>query len=372
MTSPRVWAALFAALLAGCASDRPVARVRADDKNYASCGIRKPRLWASYALPSELMIEGKRLGGLSGIDYDRRDGSFLAVSDDRGRNGGGRLFRLSIEFHPDRTLSVGVTSAHTLRISDGRAFAHEGEPGQGVDAEAVRIRDDGRIFWTSEGDAAKAQGPALFEQVALDAPSRAIVLPASLGRHSAGTRGPRDNRSFEALDVDETTNALWLGLEAPLIEDGRVPTTKAGADTLILKLSRPPVIDTSFRYQLEPIARQQPNKLADNGLSELLALPRSRFLTLERSGSQQDDGRFRYVSRIFCAAPATATSPAVLPPKLTKRHLAELNALGPFDTANFEGMTFGPILPDGRRSLVLVSDNDFRPERPTLILVLAI
>ncbi len=39
---------------------------------------------------------------------------------------------------------------------------------------------------------------------------------------------------------------------------------------------------------------------------------------------------------------------------------------------NVEGMTFGPDLPDGRRSLVLVSDNNFSPAGFTQFLVFAL
>ncbi|MDF2208100.1 hypothetical protein L1F28_04895 [Arthrospira platensis NCB002] len=35
-------------------------------------------------------------------------------------------------------------------------------------------------------------------------------------------------------------------------------------------------------------------------------------------------------------------------------------------------MTFGPILPDGRRSLIMVSDNNFHPLLPTQIIAWAI
>ena len=48
-----------------------------------------------------------------------------------------------------------------------------------------------------------------------------------------------------------------------------------------------------------------------------------------------------------------------------------LDALGiPLD--NVEGMTFGPSLPDGRRSLILVSDNNFSPAAFTQFLLFAV
>jgi len=57
---------------------------------------------------------------------------------------------------------------------------------------------------------------------------------------------------------------------------------------------------------------------------------------------------------------------------LTKELVVDLGALG-VPLENLEGMTFGPPLPDGRRLLVLVSDNNFdAPRQRTLFLFLAL
>ena len=53
-----------------------------------------------------------------------------------------------------------------------------------------------------------------------------------------------------------------------------------------------------------------------------------------------------------------------------KTLLLDLRTLGiPLD--NVEGMTIGPDLPDGRRSLVLVSDNNFAAGQFTQFLLFA-
>ena len=55
---------------------------------------------------------------------------------------------------------------------------------------------------------------------------------------------------------------------------------------------------------------------------------------------------------------------------MSKELLLNLDALGiPLD--NVEGMAFGPDLADGRRSLVLVSDNNFAPAQFTQFLLFA-
>ena len=54
-----------------------------------------------------------------------------------------------------------------------------------------------------------------------------------------------------------------------------------------------------------------------------------------------------------------------------KTLLLDLRTLGiPLD--NIEGITFGPDLPDGRRSLILVSDNNFAATQFTQFLLFAI
>jgi 3-phytase len=54
-----------------------------------------------------------------------------------------------------------------------------------------------------------------------------------------------------------------------------------------------------------------------------------------------------------------------------KSLLLDLDELGiPLD--NVEGMTLGPTLPDGRRALVLVSDNNFAANQFTQFLLFAL
>ena len=56
---------------------------------------------------------------------------------------------------------------------------------------------------------------------------------------------------------------------------------------------------------------------------------------------------------------------------VAKRPLLDLGTLG-LVLDNFEGMAFGPTLADGRRTLVLISNNNFNPLQSTQLLVLAL
>ena len=96
-----------------------------------------------------------------------------------------------------------------------------------------------------------------------------------------------------------------------------------------------------------------------------------RMLVLERSGAQGEDGAFRYQIRLFEADVGDATDIRTVPSLSTaryvparKRLLLDLNAaVG--TPGNLEGMAWGPQLASGKRTLVLVSDNNFAPGLPT-------
>jgi hypothetical protein len=63
-------------------------------------------------------------------------------------------------------------------------------------------------------------------------------------------------------------------------------------------------------------------------------------------------------------------SPVAFTPVAQRRVFAFDDLAIPID--NIEGMTFGPTLPDGRRALVIVSDNNFSPGQFTQFIVLAL
>jgi N-acetylneuraminic acid mutarotase len=67
--------------------------------------------------------------------------------------------------------------------------------------------------------------------------------------------------------------------------------------------------------------------------------------------------------------PATGQPVPFVP--LAKRRVADIGSLG-VQTDNIEGMTLGPALPDGRRSLILVSDDNFSAAQVTQFVALAL
>jgi hypothetical protein len=57
---------------------------------------------------------------------------------------------------------------------------------------------------------------------------------------------------------------------------------------------------------------------------------------------------------------------------VTKKLLVDLDTLGLPKVDNVEGVTWGPTLPDGERTLLLVSDNNFSASQITQVIALAV
>jgi len=139
-----------------------------------------------------------------------------------------------------------------------------------------------------------------------------------------------------------------------------------------------------FAYPLEPIdfGTLRPT-LSINGLVELMALGSSDFLALERGIASEGNGRRQLIRiRLFRISLAGATDIAGLDSlaqasgvtpvaKHLVLDLADVKGLSPAlgGLDNFEGMTFGPVLRDGSRSLLLVSDDNFSARQHTAFLL---
>jgi hypothetical protein len=108
----------------------------------------------------------------------------------------------------------------------------------------------------------------------------------------------------------------------------------------------------------------------------MLAIGPTRLLTLERAGIENDAGVYHTYVRLHEIDTAGATDVSGLPSlagasyrPVSKRLVLDLNAIGLPRVDNLEGMAFGPRLPNGHASLVLISDDNFSNKQVTQVLV---
>ena len=328
--------------------------------------------------PTATQFQGTTFGGLSSIAYDERRDVFYAISDDQ-VNARFYTLRIDVTGGAPAVRIVGVT---TLRDADGQPFA-----AASLDPEGLTLTRDDTLVITSEGFATRLIDPWVREFGLSGRQFRELPVPSAFSPNAAGTRGVRQNLGFESAGMTPSGRFLFTGAEGALVQDGPPATVAAGSPARILRYDfRSPGIlarrelDRQYVYWTDPIAEPPvpANQFAVNGLVELLPLGNQNLIAMERSFSVGAPGTGNTI-KLYDVDLSGADdvngfdSLALLLGSIqpvAKTLLLDLDVLGiPLD--NMEGMTFGPDLPDGRRSLVLVSDNNFSPAAFTQFLLFA-
>lgn len=361
-------------LLTGCVP--PSALSSPHDRSLPP-GASALTLLGEITLAHKLLFRETAVGGLSAIDYDPATGLFDLLSDDRSDLAPARLYRAKMTLTPAGLLPPELVEVVTLKQANGQPWPGKAHAAPGVaipDPEAMRRLPDGKILWSSEGDFARGFPVALYASGADGTLLRQFALPAcfSVGRG----HGARDNRGFEGLTINPPGTQAWVAMESALQQDGAEPsTTSAGGHCRFTQFDiRTGAAVRQIAYALDaiPVAPVIPGTFADNGVSEVLLQDDHQLLVLERSyalGRGTSLRLYRIDTRdgsntlALDALTATNHSPA------RKTLVADFKHLGLSRLDNTEGMTWGPRLPDGRRTLWFVSDDNFNPMQVTQIAV---
>ena len=323
--------------------------------------------------PTATQFQGTTFGGLSGFAYDERRGVFYALSDDQV---GARFYTLRIGVSGGAP-AVEIVTVTTLRDASGQPFAPFS-----IDPEGLALTRDDTLVLTSEGFATRLIDPWVREFGLDGRQLGTLPVPSAFLPVAGGTRGVRQNLGFESAGTPPNGRFLFTGTEAALVQDGPPATVAAGSPARILRYNlQQRSLDRQYLYWTDAIAEPPvpATQFAVSGLVELLPLNNQFLLAMERSFSVGAPGTGNTIRLYEVALPGAddvngfdslATLLGGLQPA-QKTLLLDLDALGiPLD--NVEGMAFGPDLPDGRRSLILVSDNNFSPAAFTQFLLFAV
>jgi hypothetical protein len=307
-------------------------------------------------VPAGTMFKGTRVGGLSSITYDERLGVFYTVSDDPANV---RYYTVRLDpAGPDVTFEA-VTNL----------FAPGGGPyaASSLDPEGLALTKDRELIFTSEGIANSLVDP-FVRRYALDGNYLGdLPVPADFSPNAERTRGVRQNLGFESAGVAPNGRFLFTATENALVQDGPAATRAGGSPARILRYQlQSGRLDRQWTYMTDAVAEppNPPSAFSVNGVVELLPLNNRFLFAMERSfsvGAPDTGNTIRIYKVSLPGRGGTASKELVL----------DLDVLGiPLD--NVEGMTFGPRLPDGRRSVVLVSDDNFAASQFTQFLLFAI
>lgn len=336
-----------------------------------------------------------RLGSLgSGIAYTGKNDRYLMISD-RGPKDGATDFpcrwhevRIVVTTNPKPSVQIELHATTLLKDAKGQLISGSTkaiDPTKPLrfDPEAIRLSPTGTIFLADE------YGPHVREFDATGKQLRELTIPKQfhllkpsaqfeeeMPPHNLVGRAP--NRGFEGLAISPDGKKLFALLQSPLIQDGAfgLKGVRTGLHCRLVEID---LATSTTREYVVPMENPEAK------LGEILAINDHEFLVLEGDSTLGKDAKLKTIVHIDIKDATDVSNVEKLPASklpTTIRPVAKklfLNFLdpkfklaGPQFPAKIEGLAFGPDLHDGRRLLLVATDNDFLPEFPLEIFAFAI
>jgi len=339
----------------------------------------------SIEIPFNQEFKNTVVGGLSSIDYDRKNDLYYLICDDRAVYNDARFYTAKIQLAADTIHHIAFNDVVAFKNPAGKKYSNwETKPSESIDPEELRYNPKTKsVVWSSEGarviakDFAVIQNPSLQNAALNGSFVNDFSLPANLNMQKE-EKGPRSNGVLEGISFNSDFSKLYTTIEEPLYEDSEEATTTKGGVIRIFEFDSKTRQNTAqFGYLLDPIAHE-PNPqsgFAVNGISTIQYYDKNQLLVVERSYSV---GRQACTIKVYLCDFTNATNAKDIPSlqneevKLaTKKLILNMDYLGIF-IDNIEGITFGPKLSNGKQSLLFVSDNNFSDKQKTQVLLFEI
>ncbi|MBX3016700.1 MAG: esterase-like activity of phytase family protein [Bdellovibrionaceae bacterium] len=321
----------------------------------------KLELLGVFEIPGTEEFQKTRVGGLSGLVWDESQKIFWAVSDDRGRVNEPRVY--GFEFTPPaKGKEPAWKLAKVVTLKDPKSDPKNKKTVW--DFEGIALLPWGNWLIVSEGD--MNQKPRVNSRVMEFKLSGEFVrdyeVPADYLATPSGRQktGPRNNFSFEGLAGHADGNHWVVASELGLLQDkGEVTRLLEYTQTeaWVLKPGR------EWFYPLSPASAGTGAPLVI-GVSEVLHARDQEWWVMERGAGISVSG-LTFRAELFRVELGTNQ-------ELTKTPLLNFGNMGAKFARNFEALSWGPTLPDGRRLLVVLSDNNLEKNEPTVFATFAV
>ncbi len=325
---------------------------------------KQPRLISELSLATGTEFSGVEFGGISGLFPTGAEHEYLAISDDRSEHAPARFYRLSLS-PSDDIWQFKLRSSHTLKTVTGKPFASGT-----LDPETIALLPSGDILWSSEGD--KDHRPTLYLADRSGLTRKIYPLPQSFMHNKKKKTGIRRNRGPEGMTLIPGGKRALLAMEDALYQDGKTASLKQGALIRLLEFDiENGQWGAQYAYPTDPVPRRAllPPFIQVNGVTDILWMDESRLLVLERAYSAGVGNTIKvFVTTLTGATPWREDQPVMpLPKKLWFEIPSE--SFGELKPDNLEAMAFGPVI-DGKRTLILASDNNFNRLQKNQFLIL--
>ncbi|WP_293191889.1 MULTISPECIES: esterase-like activity of phytase family protein, partial [unclassified Microcoleus] len=307
-----------------------------------------------------------QVGGLSGLTYAGSN-TYYAISDGRNIPGGSpgpsRFYTLTIPTVSSGSLTPvpgQVNFTGVTQIGNPPPFAADTSDTEGIGFIG------GNVFVSSEGNFSTNTQP-FINSFAIATGVQNFALPIASPKYDVSAdpnSGIRNNQGFESLTITPSQSFLFTATENALEQDGPASDITAGARSRIVRYNLGTnTANGEFLYNTDP----------RNGISEMLAVDDNTLLVLERfldlsTTPPSGDLKLYQISLNgatdiqnntgLIASGVASITPVSKTPIATSAYF--LSTGTPALVDNFEGMTFGPPqTATGKRTLILVSDNNF-------------
>lgn len=357
-----------ATALAVCVLGTVMLPSHADDRHSKTSRSPAISLLDTLTIPANGTQLDTPFGGLSGIDYDPVGKEFIAISDDRSENAPARFYTLTLGIGEKGFTDAGmkVTGVTTLLNSDSEPYGR-----RTVDPESIRL-DPARsgVLWTTEGSTAAGIPPALLVSDRDGGLHGEIDLPTEFVpelEDGRVIRGARNNQSLESLAVSPDGKTITAALENALVQDGPAASLNAPSPSRVVRFERSTgKLLAQYLYNVDPIENAptepfpEPGNTywADRGLSELVALNSTDYLAVERSFATGVGFRVKVYWTSILGASKVKGSVSGKEKLMPKRLVFDFSTTKTVPD-NVEGITWGPKLRNGDRTLVLAVDDNF-------------
>lgn len=309
--------------------------------------------------PGDTVFSGTTVGGLSGLHCENDFSKIYAVTDDR-------KVTSVYEIKPQvlqKKLNLKIQNQIRLQDSDVNQRRL-------IDAEGLILLPWGSFLFSSDGDySQKPRRPVELVEFKLDGSFlRNLDVPKVFLPELAGlqTSGVQNNYGFEGLSISPKKDKFLAFTEASLKQE--IQSRWSRMQVYSMAEAFRATVSSQFAYLREP-SLKNPLKF-QGGVSEVLWWKDSKALVLER----YIDSSLKIQVQIFEFDFSNSRSVESLKniplelqswgSKIEKMNLTKALEKQLLTVQNIEGVCEGPIV-EGKRTLLVVSDNNFLKFSPT-------
>ncbi|MDT0295599.1 esterase-like activity of phytase family protein [Mesonia ostreae] len=326
----------------------------------------KLRFLDEHIIPEDATLSNTKIGGLSGIA--KKGDEYYMVCDDPNNP---RIYKTRLYTSKRKVDSLIFKEVILLDKPDSSLKNSH------LDLEDFMITPTEKDFIVvSEGSINNAKDPSILQYNQQGKLINKYDIPSQFKAHSESK--PRNNGVLEGITVSTDQQGFWVANELPLEADGPKPKlygTKSPVRFTYYDFENTKP-QKQFTYPLGRIRKIPFLPFYLNGLTDILALDKNRFLVLERAFSA---GRGRKAHNVHIYEYVVYESENTLDkksvrglakPNTEKNLVLDLEDIRKFLTNNtidnLEGFCYGPRLENGNKTLLLISDNNFSSFMPQL------